>query len=97
MDELQSLSIIKLGEPLLSAAENDGRHDAGRMSDASSNAPQSDIPTPASLQADLTHYKVYPILLLRWSHTNLKGTLHEIEIQLRRASHEREVPTRCRG
>jgi len=58
MDTLKSLSIIKLSEPLLSAAENEGHREAGRVSDASSTAPQSDIPTPASLQADLTHYKV---------------------------------------
>jgi len=64
MDELQSLSIIKLSEPLLSAAEHEGRHETGRMSDASSTAPQSDVPTPASLQADLTHYKVCTTLLL---------------------------------
>jgi hypothetical protein len=57
-DTLSSLSIIKLGESLDAAATDEKTRDATRMSDASSNAPQSDVPTPASLEADLTHYKV---------------------------------------
>jgi len=58
MEALNELSIIKLGEPLLSAAEDERHHEHPRVSDASSNAPHNDIPTPASLEADLTHYKV---------------------------------------
>jgi len=57
-DILSSLSIIKLGESLNSPAGDEVTRDATRMSDASSNAPQNDMPTPASLEADLTHYKV---------------------------------------
>jgi len=75
MDELGSLSIIKLSEPLLLIAENEGHHEAGRMSDASSTTLQADIPTPASLQADLTHYKVCSTHLLIWKHTDLQQEL----------------------
>jgi len=57
-DTISSLSIIKLGESLSAAVTDEVTRDATRMSDASSNAPQSDVPTPASLEADLTHYKV---------------------------------------
>lgn len=58
LDAQHNLSIIKLSEPLLSASEDAFPHDAPRISDASSAAPHSDLPTPASLEADLTHYKV---------------------------------------
>lgn len=57
-EEIESLSIIKLGESLNALPSDEVTRDATRMSDASSNAPQSDVPTPASLEADLTHYKV---------------------------------------
>jgi len=94
IDELQSLSIIKLSEPLLSAAENGDHREAGRVSDASSTAPQSDTPTPASLQADLTHYKVfYEVRDILNTYRHAIGTLHKVEVQLCRASDEREVPT----
>jgi len=57
-DTFSSLSIIKLGESLSAGVTDEVTRVATRMSDASSNAPQSDVPTPASLEADLTHYKV---------------------------------------
>jgi len=55
---IESLSIIKLGESLNALSSDEVTRDATRMSDASSNAPQSDVPTAANLEADLTHYKV---------------------------------------
>lgn len=58
LDAQHNFSIIKLSEPLLLASEEALSRDAPRTSDASSIAPQSDVPTPASLEADLTHYKV---------------------------------------
>ena len=57
-DTFSSLSIIKLGESLSAGVTDEVTRVATRMSDASSNTPQSDVPTPASLEADLTHYKV---------------------------------------
>jgi hypothetical protein len=55
----QHLSIIKLGEPLLLADQDEAHRGATRISNASSTAQsQSETPTPASLEADLRHYKV---------------------------------------
>lgn len=54
--QLQSeyeLSIIKISEPI---SRGNGHLDRPRRSDASTDA--FDNPTPASLEADLTHYKV---------------------------------------
>lgn len=55
LDQLQStneISIIKISEPISSSVSQDARH---RISDASNVS--FDAPTPASLEADLTHYK----------------------------------------
>lgn len=54
----QGLSLYKLSEPILEAggAVGDGQLDK-RDSDASNQLTTSQ-PTPASLNADLTHYKV---------------------------------------
>lgn len=55
LDKLQSnqeISIIKLSEPIISATPQDARQ---RTSDAS--VASLDAPTPASLEADLAHYK----------------------------------------
>jgi hypothetical protein len=48
------LSIIKLSEPI---SRGNGHVDKSRTSDASTDAFEN--PTPASLEADLTHYKVF--------------------------------------
>lgn len=50
------LSIIKLSEPLAGAIKAPGE----RNSDAS----VLEIPTPASLEADLTHYKVFVVFFI---------------------------------
>ncbi|KAM0439734.1 hypothetical protein ACHAPT_000828 [Fusarium lateritium] len=55
LDEIRStheISIIKLSEPISSSTPQDARQ---RTSDASNSA--FDAPTPASLTADLAHYK----------------------------------------
>ncbi|KAF7553988.1 hypothetical protein G7Z17_g3238 [Cylindrodendrum hubeiense] len=55
LEQLQStheISIIRLSEPISSATSNDARQ---RTSDASNAS--LDAPTPAGLEADLTHYK----------------------------------------
>ena len=54
----QPLSIIRLSEPISTPQSST------RISDASN--PALDNPTPASLEADLSHYKVYfPFLSLQ--------------------------------
>ncbi|EOO01838.1 putative 60s ribosomal protein l37 protein [Phaeoacremonium minimum UCRPA7] len=56
LTELQSnheISIIKISEPILSAIPQDGN--GVRTSDVSNSS--MDAPTPASLEADLAHYK----------------------------------------
>lgn len=52
------LSIIKLSEPILTAADASTWNDEKRVSMASSAAEGAEIPTPASLEADLKHYQV---------------------------------------
>jgi len=94
---LSSLSIIKLGESLIGPDSDEVTRDATRMSDASSNAPQGDAPTAASLEADLTHYKVFRSWISDEHSLNiLLGTLHQVTIQLRRASHQGKVSPRSR-
>lgn len=56
--QVQELSIIRLGEPVQLAAEKDA---AKRSSDASAEALEN--PTPSSLATDLTHYKVRLFLI----------------------------------
>ena len=53
--EIHPLSILKLAEPIVTCTQN-----AISPSKRASNASNSDIenPTPASLEADLLHYKV---------------------------------------
>jgi chromosome segregation ATPase len=57
LEDLQSheISIIKLSEPIASSAPQDGATHQQRTSDASNAS--LDAPTPASLEADLAHYK----------------------------------------
>ncbi|KAM0561152.1 hypothetical protein ACHAPJ_003656 [Fusarium lateritium] len=52
LQSTQEISIIKLSEPISSSTPQDARQ---RTSDASNSA--FDAPTPASLTADLAHYK----------------------------------------
>lgn len=57
LDETQKdheFSIIKISEPISSAID---KSSATRTSDVSTD--NFDNPTPASLEADLAHYKVY--------------------------------------
>jgi len=57
------LSIIKLSEPILAATDASKRNDEKRISMASSAAEGGEIPTPASLEADLKHYQVRAIIV----------------------------------
>ena len=54
----ESLSIIKLGEPISGSATSH------RTSDASTSAFED--PSPSSLEADLVHYKVRDLQRLQW-------------------------------
>lgn len=56
----QELSIFKFSEPILSQIESDSHHtDArGQRSSDVSSSTTGNNPTPASLEADLAHYKV---------------------------------------
>ncbi|KAJ9155702.1 Kinetochore protein Sos7 [Pleurostoma richardsiae] len=58
LEDLQSkheISIIKISEPISSALPQDGDNSNARTSDVSNSS--LDTPTPASLEADLAHYK----------------------------------------
>ncbi|KFH46502.1 Kinetochore protein-like protein [Hapsidospora chrysogenum ATCC 11550] len=59
LEDLQSreISIVKLSEPIASSASQDGATHQQRTSGASNASLDADAPTPASLEADLAHYK----------------------------------------
>lgn len=64
------LSIQKLSEPLLAIPQPDHIEDhKQRISDVSSNAADNNLPTPASLETDLNHYKDL-FRKLRFSYTS---------------------------
>jgi hypothetical protein len=65
-------SIIKISEPISPAID---KSSATRTSDVS--ADNSEIPTPASLEADLAHYKVlfYDIIIYVYKSFMLIGTI----------------------
>lgn len=97
--QAQPLSIIRLSEPLLSPSP-------------SHNSPSSlgavlQAPSPASLEADLNHYKVlppfssflaqvkdFPVLTLFLRRT---GPLLQTPLLLPGTSHQREIPPLYRG
>lgn len=56
--EPHTLSILRVSEPITSSLDLDGipRSPSKRASDVSTDS--QDNPTPESLEADLTHYKV---------------------------------------
>ncbi|KAJ5613879.1 hypothetical protein N7528_007533 [Penicillium herquei] len=81
-DLKQKLSIIRIAEPISEIGDTK-QSPSKRRSDVSiSNL--SD-PTPASLEADLTHYKV-----------GAYRTIFQITILLPRTGHKRKIPTRNR-
>jgi hypothetical protein len=64
------LSIIKLSEPISGAL----KHNAGeRTSDVSAEVFEN--PTPASLEADLAHYKVFHTPAAKTTTDSCQGTL----------------------
>lgn len=84
------LSIIKLSEPISGPLKQNG---ADRASDVSAEVFEN--PTPASLEADLAHYKVCYFLFAEILIVDPSlGTLFETPILLPRASHQGEVYTR---
>lgn len=95
-----NLAIVRISEPIFSPDDNSASTPSKRNSDVST----LDNPTPASLEADLTHYKVRP----RSAHSRFTppcandkmawiGTFLETPLLLRRAGHEREIPASHRG
>lgn len=88
----QELSIIKLSEPVSGHLKSNSKE---RTSDVSTDV--FDNPTPASLEEDLSHYKVYPEVLFLSEDTNAPaGTLLQTALFLPRTSHKGEVHTRHR-
>jgi hypothetical protein len=86
------LSIIKLSEPISGALK---QHGAERTSDVSAEVFEN--PTPASLEADLAHYKVSQYTAIEVSMIDSSiGTLLETSVLLPRTSHQREIYTRHR-
>ena len=86
------LSIIKLSEPISGALK---QHGAERTSDVSAEVFEN--PTPASLEADLAHYKVSQHTVVEVLIAELSiGTLLETSVLIPRTSHEREIYTRHR-
>jgi hypothetical protein len=86
------LSIIKLSEPISGALK---QHGAERTSDVSEEVFEN--PTPASLEADLAHYKVRQYTAVEVSIVDSSiGALLETSILLPRTSHQREIYTRHR-
>jgi len=70
-----------------------------RTSAVSEDSEQNGETHPAALEADLAHYKVRHTSLSQPSSpvlTNV-GIVQQTPIQLRRASHEREIPTKHNG
>jgi len=71
-------SIIKLSEPISGPLKQNGRE---RTSDVSAEVFEN--PTPASLEADLAHYKVYLFPLVKmYRNDTFSGTLLETPILL---------------
>ncbi len=93
LQDSHELSIIKLSEPISAIPIKSGEQ---RQSDISADA--VDSASPASLEADLSHYKVGEVsicpntLLIQ----SAIGTLLKTTILLPRTSHEREVFARHR-
>ena len=94
LSELQSqeLSIIRLSEPIAVSNADAPK----RTSDVSSDAFEN--PSPASLAADLSHYKVY---ISGWNLAddvnNIRpGIILETPLLISRTSYEREVSARNR-
>lgn len=86
------LSIIKHSEPISGALK---QHGAERTSDLSAEVFEN--PTPASLEADLAHYKVNQNTAVEVSIIDSSiGTLLETSVLLPRTSHQREIYTRHR-
>lgn len=86
-----SLSIIRLSEPISATPT------LHRTSDVSTSA--FDNPSPESLEADLSHYKVHafpsPVLHTKLSRTST-GTLLKTPLLLPRTGNQREIPPRHR-
>lgn len=58
-DDLNSsLAIIRISEPITSETEHDTENPNRALSTRGSDVSALDNPTPASLEADLAHYKV---------------------------------------
>src|SRR2546423_1413296 len=53
------LSILSLAEPIITAAQSSSSSPSARKSNVSADSANSDLadPTPATLQADLAHYR----------------------------------------
>lgn len=83
----EPLSIIKLSEPISASTTSH------RTSDVSTSALEN--PSPASLEADLSHYKVHIMsqLNLHRNHSlRPPGTLLQTPLLLPRTSNQREIP-----
>ena len=86
------LSIIKLSEPISGVLKQNGEE---RTSDVSAEVFEN--PTPASLEADLAHYKVSQYTAVEFAIIDSSiGTLLETSVLLPRTSHQREIYTRHR-
>lgn len=85
-------TILKISEPIAGPLkENPGE----RTSDVSADVFEN--PTPASLEADLAHYKVYTPLHEELLPLNASiGTIFKASIFIPRTSNERKVYTRDR-
>lgn len=57
-NDAEELSIIRLSEPIAPSAAPSSQSPSKRRSDASTDADAFDNLTPATLEADLTHYQV---------------------------------------
>ena len=85
----QPLSIIRLSEPIFTPQSST------RTSDASNST--LDNPTPASLEADLSHYKVRIVIFVGTTGLMSTGTLLKTTILLSRTGNEREIlASHCR-
>lgn len=91
LQENQEIKIIELSNEIRpQPAEN------GDKRNSAASEMSADDATPASLQADLIHYKVPSWLLRRfraWPQLICRvGTILKTALQLRRTSHQREIP-----
>lgn len=104
-DLKKRLTIVRISEPISTDVGSSYASPSRRGSDISTSNLEN--PTPSSLEADLSHYKVGGIEALRAGKhvlTFCLGAIFQASILLRRASHERKVsalncgrPTSDRG